>query len=255
MPDYIFKGSLADNPLPEVLQKINYYKVPGVLTVASHLGSKEIFMSGGNVIFASSSFDNDRLGEFLLRAGRISPAQYDRSVQIMKTTGKRQGAAFVEIGVLTPQELLQAVKDQVTSIVWSLFNWPEGTVTFAVGKFKDDEIIKLNLDTRQVILQGIQAVEDPKRIVRWLGRKEEVFEPSDNALALLPSLPLGQTDRLVLRLVDGVRSFLGILQTATFDSGDTVKSLYSLYTLGLIRKKNTVIKIVAGSAGTGGTVR
>ncbi len=250
MPDYIFKGSLADNPLPEILQKINYYKVPGVLTVSSRLGSKQVFISGGNVIFASSTFDDDRLGEFLLRAGRISHDQYERSVQIMRTAGKRQGTALVEIEALTAQGLLQAVKDQVTGIIWSLFNWPEGTVTFAVGKFKDDEIIKLNLDTRQVILLGIQAIEDPKRIVKWLGRKEEVFELSDNALALLPSLPLSVEARQVLRLVDGVRTFLGILQAAPTDSGECVKHVYALYTLGLIRKKNTVIKIVAGTKGT-----
>jgi hypothetical protein len=253
MPDYIFNGLLADNPLPEILQKINYYRVPGVLTVSAALGRKEIYLSGGNVIFASSTFDNDRLGEFLLFSGRISPEQYDRSVEIMRTTRKRQGAALVEIGALKPPELLQAVKDQVTAIVWSLFNWTDGTVTFAVGKFKDDEIIKLNLDTRQVILQGIHAIEDPKRIVKWLGRKEEVFEPTDNALALLPSLPLSVEDRQVLRLVDGERNFLTILQHFPGDSSQAVKSLYALYTLGLLRKKDTVIKIVAspGSKGTG----
>jgi hypothetical protein len=251
MPDYIFKGQLADNPLPEILQKINYYRVPGVLTVSSPLGSKEVFLSGGNVIFASSTFDNDRLGEFLLFSGRISPAQYDRSVDIMRSAGKRQGAALVEIGALRPPELLQAVKDQVTAIVWSLFNWTDGDVTFAVGKFKDDEIIKLNLDTRQVILLGIHAIEDPKRIVKWLGRKEEVFEPTDNALALLPSLPLSTEDRQVLRLVDGERNFLTLLQLFPGDSSKAVKSLYALYTLGLLRKKETSIKIVA-SGGTKG---
>ncbi len=252
MSDYIFKGSLAENPLPEILQKINYYKVPGVLTVSSALGSKQIYISGGNVIFASSTFDNDRLGEFLLRAGRISLAQYDRSVQVMKATGKRQGAALVEMGVLKPQELLQAVKEQVTAIIWSLFNWPDGTVSFAVGRFKDDEIIKLNLDSRQVILQGIQAIEDPKRIVRWLGRKEEVFEPTDNALALLPSLPLSPEDRQILRLINGMRSFLEILQAAPGDTAAAAKTLYALYTLGLVRKKQRAVKIVAGKNSNGG---
>lgn len=252
MPDYIFKGSLAENPLPEILQKINYYKVPGVLTVSSTLGSKQIFIAGGNVIFASSTFDNDRLGEFLLRAGRITPAQYGHSVEIMGATGKRQGAALVEIGAIKPPELLQAVKEQVTAIVWSLFNWSDGAVSFAVGKFKDEEIIKLNLDSRQVILQGIQAIEDPKRIVRWLGRKDEVFEPTDNALALLPSLPLSPEDRQVLRLVNGMRSFLEILQAAPGDSSAAAKTLYALFTLGLIRKKQTSVKIVAGQGLNGG---
>ncbi len=250
MREYIFSGSLADNPLPEVLQKIFYYKVPGVLTVTGAGGYKQIFISGGELIFASSTLEEDRLGEFLLARGRISQQQYDVSVELMKKTGKRQGTVLVEAGALSPQDLYLAVKDQVMAIVWSLFDWNDGEVTFKVGKFKEDEIIKLNLDTRNAILQGIRGVKDTKRIVKWLGRKEDVFEPTDNALVVLPTLPLSQEDKRVFRLVDGVRSFLGILQASGSDASDTAKTLYALYILGLIRKKDSSIRIVApASAG------
>jgi hypothetical protein len=237
MPEYIFKGPLADNPLPEVLQKINYYKVPGVLTVASATCTKHIFISGGEVIFAASTLEEDRLGEFLLERGRITLEQYDKSVVLMKQSGKRQGTVLVESGTLTPQELYQAVKEQVMAIVLSLFNWPEGEVTFKVGRYKDDEIIKLNLDTRNAILQGIKSVKDTKRVVKWLGRKEDVFEPTDHALAILPTLPLTADDKRVFRLVDGVRTFLGVLQASSMDATATAKTLYALYILGLIKKK------------------
>jgi hypothetical protein len=249
MPEYIFSGSLADNPLPEILQKIYYYKVPGVLTVSGNGGTKEIFISGGEVIFASSSFAEDRLGEFLLARGRITREQYDRSVENMKRTGKRQGTVLVEALDLTPQELYSAVKEQVIAILWSLFDWTQGEVTFKVGKFKDDEIIKLNLDTRNAILQGIRGIKDAKRVVRWLGRKEDVFEPTDNALVVLPTLPLSQVDKRVFRLVDGVRSFLGLLQASDMEAGETAKTLYALYILGLVRRKDSSVRIVAGGPG------
>lgn len=252
MAEYIFKGSLGDNPLPEILQKIFYYKVPGVLTVSGNGGSKQLFISGGEVIFASSSFPEDRLGEFLLAQGRITQEQYDRSVENMRRTGKRQGTVLVEALDLTPQELYQAVKDQVMAIVWSLFNWSEGEVTFRVGKYKDDEIIKLNLDTRNAILQGIKSIRDPKRVVRWLGRKEDVFEPTDHALTVLPTLPLTPEDKRIFRLVDGIRSFLGVLQASNADATETAKILYALYVLGLIKKKDTAIRIVAGKGGGAG---
>lgn len=246
MADYIFKGSLADNPLPEVLLKIHYYKVPGVLTLANAKGRKEIFISGGEVIFAASTLDDDRLGEFLLAGGRITQDQYDRSVQLLKSTGKRQGAALVEIGALTPQDLYRAVKDQVVAIVWSLFNWMDGEVTFRVGKYKEEEIIKLNLDTRTVIVGGIKRIEDAKRVVKWMGRKEDVFEPTPTSLTLLPTMPLTLEDKKVFRLADGNRSFLEIIQASAQDSGQTAKILYALFVLGLIQRKDTVIRITAG---------
>ncbi len=252
MPDYIFKGSLAENPLPEVLQKINYYKVPGVLTAEDPQGRKQIFIVGGEIIFASSSFPQDRLGEFLLARKRITPEQYERSVLDMKSTGKRQGTVLVEAGVLTPQELFETVKQQVMAIVWSVFNWTDGEITFHVGKYKDDEIIKLNLDTRYAILEGIKGIKDPKRLVKRLGRKEDVFEPAERALSLLPNLPLSPEDRAVFRLVDGERTFLRVIQASPLESGRTAKILYALFILGLIRTRNDSISIVIPRKGVTG---
>ncbi len=247
MREYIYVGDISETPLPEVLQKINYYRVPGVLTVSNEKGKKEIYISGGEVIFASSTFEDDRLGEYLLSKGMINQSQYDKSVELLKTSGKRQGKIFIEIGALTPQQLLEVVKEQVTEIVWSLFDWTEGRITFKVGKFKEDEVIKLNLDTRLVILEGIKRINDPKRVVKRLGKKDDVFEPTENALALLPSLPLSIDEKRVFRYVDGRRNFISLLEISPLDSGKTAKIIYALYILGLIKKKDSGIKIKAGS--------
>lgn len=251
MSEYIFNGPISENPLPEVLQKINYYKVPGVLTVSSDDVKKEIFISGGQIIFASSSLEDERLGEFLLHKGRITQEQYDESVRLMKETGRRQGAMLVESGALKPPELYDCVKQQVMAIVLSLFNWIEGDITFAVGKYKDDEIIKLNLDTRAAILMGTKSIVDPKRVVKWLGHKEDVFEPSEFALMLLPSLPLTLEDKQVFRLVDGKRSLIEILHNSPLVSGDSAKVLYALYILGLVRKRSSAVTIVVPTRGRG----
>jgi len=245
MPEHIFEGPLAENPLPEVLQKIYCYRVPGVLTVSRPGGSKQVFISGGEVIFASSSYEADRLGEFLLARGAITQAQYDESVRRLRVTGKRQGALFVEMGALLPRDLYRAVKEQVVAIVWSLFNWTDGRISFNVGKFKEEEIIKLNLDTRTVILEGIKKVEDPKRVVKWLGRKEDVFEPTANALLLLSSLGLSPEDKKIFRAADGVRTFLDILKVTHLEAGEAARTLYALFVLGLIQKKDTTIRITA----------
>ena len=247
MTEFIFKGILEEDSLPEILMKIHYYKVPGVLSVTGPEGSKQVYISGGEVIFASSTLEEDRLGEFLLYKDRITQAQYNQSVALLKATRKRQGTILVEMGVLTPQDLYETVKEQVVSILWSLFNWLEGQVTFRVGKFKDDEIIKLNLDTRMVIVNGIKRIVDPKRVVKWMGRKEDVFEPSASSLASLPAMPLSLEDKRVFRLVDGNRTFLEVIQASNLEGGLTAKILYALYVLGLIQRKTAAIKITAAA--------
>ena len=60
-------------------------------------------------------------------------------------------------------------------------------------------------------------------------------------------MPLSLEDKKVFRLVDGTRSFIDIIQASSLDSGQTAKILYALYVLGLIQRKDTVIRIVAGA--------
>ncbi len=159
-------------------------------------------------------------------------------MELLKSTGKRQGKVLIEIGALTAQELLENVKEQVVAIVWSLFEWTEGTITFKVGKFKEDELIKLSLDTRFVVLEGIKKISDPKRVVKWLGKKEDVFEPSENALILLPTIPLSTDEKRIFRFVDGRRTLLMLLEVSPLDTSQTAKILYALFVLGLIKRKN-----------------
>jgi hypothetical protein len=67
-----FRGDLALTPLPEVLETIHGYKVPGVLSAMKDGIEKKIFISHGDVIFATSGDRHDSLGDYMLRTARIS---------------------------------------------------------------------------------------------------------------------------------------------------------------------------------------
>lgn len=243
MTDYIFQGSLSDNPLPVVLQKIHYYKVPGVLVAENPPAKKGIYISGGEVIFATSNQEDDRLGEYLLSRGVITKAQYDRSVILLKQTGKRQGNIFIDIGAISPSELFSYVKDQVISIVWSLFNWQVGMVTFRVGKFKEDEVIKLHIDTRKIIIDGIKKINNVKWIIQILGGRDGVYLPNDDALSLLDQLPIGTEEKKIFRFVDGIRNIEEIVKVSHVDQSLACKIIYALNVLGIIKKKDSQIKM------------
>ncbi len=53
-------------------------------------------------MFASSNLPNDRLGEILLREGKITVEEYETSIKAI-SKGKRQGKVLVEMGALSPQ--------------------------------------------------------------------------------------------------------------------------------------------------------
>src|SRR5688572_32150468 len=65
------KGPLIDLPVPEILQHLKLSHATGILTLVAGGGRKALYMRDGRVVFASSNLPNDRLGEILLREGKI----------------------------------------------------------------------------------------------------------------------------------------------------------------------------------------
>jgi hypothetical protein len=238
-----FEGDLAATPLPEVLETIHRYKVPGVLECNRDGWTRKLFILNGDVIFATSNNLSDSLGDFLLRKGRISKEQYDESVVRLKAEKKRQGVVLVEMGVISPKDLFSSVLEQVQEIVWDTFNWDHGSVAFTVGRYKDDELVKLNLPTRNVVIRGIQGVTDAKRLVSRMGSSWTVWEPTYE-VPELTDLRLDDAEMKLLTLVDGKRTLVELTKEGPFPQAVNAKILYAFSVLRLIRRReNSGIKV------------
>ena len=177
-----YTGDLAEEPLPEILRTIHHHRVPGVVTATSGDVVKKIYLMGGNVIFATSSDLHDSLGAYLKKSAIISSGELRVSTsRIDASHGKRHGELLVEMGVLTPDQLRQIVTEQVKAILYSVFSWEKGTVTFEVGKFRTEELIQLDVSTPQAIADGIRLLPDPRRVVSRLGPSWTIFERGEVA--------------------------------------------------------------------------
>ena len=95
------RGRLADVSLPEMLIFLKLSEKTGVLTIVQTGVRKAIYFMDGRVVFAASSLSQDRLGEVLLRGGKISADEYLRLSQRIRG-GQRLGKALIESGVLAP---------------------------------------------------------------------------------------------------------------------------------------------------------
>ena len=239
----LYQDELSHLPMPEILASIEKWKVPGVLSVEGDPFTKKIFLEDGKIIFATSTDPDERLGEFLLHKGRITQAHYDESVVRLKRGEGRQGKILVDMAVLTPKTLYENVMEQITSVVISLFNWEEGKVSFEIGDFKKDEMIKIAIPLRKAILEGVKAMWDAKRILARLGTKTTVFAPIFELKDVL-SLRLEPQEMQMLQLVDGRKSVYELVTKGPLTQPQNAKLLYVFQVLKLIEKKSDgVIKI------------
>ncbi len=238
--DIPFKGNLKDFSLTSILIELNRDRATGTLSVTTPLFTKNIYVRDGSVIFASSTFEDDRLGEMLVKAGKISLEQYDKSVEILKASGKRQGAILVDLGYITPKDLFWGVKYQVKEIIYSLFQLEEGVYEFNENAVPPDEVITLKISMNNLIYEGVGRIDNITRIRREMPDVKTVFKLNENPAGIFKGIDLSSNDRTILSLVDGKRSINQLIEESRMNSFDVMKTLYVLWSTGFIVEREMI---------------
>lgn len=226
------QGQLADVGLPEILRYLRESEATGILTVVAGGARKAIYLRGGRVVFATSNLPNDRLGEILLREGKITVEEYEESIRAI-SKGKRQGKVLVEMGALKPKDLWAGVQFQVQEIVYSVFEWADGQFHFEESTLPERERITVDLDVRALVLAGLRRVDAA-------GPVREQFPERALVVENVPSEPgdmLEAYERHVRGLVDGEASVNDICRESEVGDAETLKVVYALLSTGLIRTR------------------
>ncbi|NIR17686.1 MAG: hypothetical protein GWN86_28795, partial [Desulfobacterales bacterium] len=151
----------------------------------------------------------------------------------MKRTGKRLGTVLVDIGYLTPKGLFWGVKYQVQEIIYSLFLLKDGLYEFIEGDIPK-EIITLDLSMASIIYEGVSRIDDWTRIKSEMPGQDTVLVLSNDPLSLFQSVELNEQDKTILGLVDGQRTIKQIIEASGLKSFDVMKSLYILWSIGMV---------------------
>lgn len=228
------KGNLKDVSLTRILIELNRNRATGTLAVTTPRFTKNIYVRDGSVIFASSTFEDDRLGEMLVKAGKISLEQYDKSVELLKTSKKRQGAILVDLGYITPKDLFWGVKYQVKEIIYSIFQLEDGAYEFNENAIPPDEVITLKISMNNLIYEGGSRIDNITRIRREMPEVKSIFTLNKDPAGIFKGINLSSLDRTILSLVDGKRSINQLIEESRVNSFDVMKTLYVLWSTGFI---------------------
>jgi hypothetical protein len=226
------RGRLSDVGLPSVLALLESSGRTGVLALVNAGVRKSIYFLDGKLVFAGSSLTQDRLGEVLLRGGKISADEYLKLSQRIRG-GQRLGKALVENGVLSPKDLWWAIEQQVKEIVWSIFNWEDGYFHFEDDDLPRKEKITFDLDVEKLVVEGIRRSEGTGAIREHFLSTDCVVEKSGKA----PPVELEPHEKHVLGIVDGKRSVAEICQESEIGEWETRKVLHAFLSVGVLRSR------------------
>ncbi len=202
---------------------------------------KIVFFDQGRPVFASSNEPLDRMGELLVREGKITASQYERCQTVVAESGRRMGEILVDVGYLKRRELLPAVRRHVEDIVYSLFGWDRGHYQIATEPQPSAERIRLSRHPASLILEGIRRKLDRTTLERLVGPPSTVIEVRDrDRLGTVINLgDLAAEERAALAAFDGQADLTAAARTAGVDPADALPLAWGLVALGLAIARRT----------------
>ena len=155
--DFPTTGDLRNTPLTELLEQITGSGATGTLALRHDNVVKAIYIDKGELVFATSTHKNDRLGEMLVRHGVISQSALTATTKVMRETGKREGETLVEMGILAPKALFEGLKLQVEEILISTFLWDSAEFQFKEGPLASS-VIPIPIHLEQLLPKALDRM-------------------------------------------------------------------------------------------------
>jgi Flp pilus assembly protein TadD len=237
MIDIPLTGNIKNVSLTKILVSLNRNRKTGTLITKTPVFTKKVYLMKGDAIFASSTYEDDRLGEMLIKAGKITLEQYDESVELLKKTGKRQGAILVERGYLSPKDLFWGVKYQVREIIYSIFQFEDAEYELEEGEIPQQEVITLKMSMGNLIYEGVKRIDNWTRIKKEMPHADTVLKISSDPVSLFQDIELSQQDRKMLSIIDGTKTIKQLISSSWIGSFEATKILYVLWSMGVVKER------------------
>jgi len=234
------EGSLAEHDFPGLLHALSAFRWTGRLTLTSKGIGKGVTVCDGNLVFASSSSVDDRLGELLLRKGRITLRQLADAGSAVGP-GKRLGAILVESGVLTPKDLVKTVIEHAQEIIYSLFQWTEGHYRLQAGTDATTEAITLKMSTPDIIMEGIRRIEAWSRIERAVGGLASRYVRAGNYEETIARMSLTFEKLSLLTGLNGEQSLERICEESTLSDYEVCRAIWACRVIGAVERVDVAV--------------
>ena len=204
-------GDLRETPLIKVVYRLAKTKGTGMLALEGRAGVlKEAYLVDGQPQFVNSNVEQERLGNFLIAQGALTPQSLQRALSVMHHFGGRLADTLVGLDILDPLEAYRLLAKQVAAKLMEAFSWPKGRYTWTPRHPNPWKARSLHLDAMRVIGAGAAQLAETT-VTDWLAANTKAFivaEPTPDGE--LSQFGLGDALLRVYSLLDG-RTRLGEL--------------------------------------------
>ena len=226
----------------EAFRKLYFGKRTGVLTCEADAARRAVYFQSGFVVSVSSSLEQDRLGEVMIRHGRITQQQFEDASHFIKS-GWKLGEILAELSIIGEEEIEPFVRLQLLDIACTQLIRPPKRLSFAPLSGVD-AYLEAPLSVADILMEA--ARRTPR-----LGPKLEALKEEDRKLGF-PSDPLKRfqdvnlqpEEAFVLSRVDGTQTPRDIFALSPLSEEQTARTLLGLLEAQLIEPEGTDLVVV-----------
>jgi hypothetical protein len=175
-------GEITTMPVTDLLQWIEVTLKTGIVEFRRHNEWKKIFFQNGQILFVSSSKENEKIGRFLINRGCLQEKDLYDCLMENERTGKKLTEILETRGLISHDELYKQVLLLIKEMLFDLFLWKEGNFQFNDRKLPAAAKGPLALIIGQIIFDVLARIDESRRYpkketpgedqaVKTLGRK------------------------------------------------------------------------------------
>ncbi len=240
----LMSGLLGELSVPDLLSFFNMFRKTGILHFELAGGSKSLYFLQGEVVFATSTFASEDLGEILFSLGKIEREALQKIRQLV-TVRATLGKLLVEKAAVSPKDLWLAARSQVEGIVYNLFASQQGGFHYEARDIDQEQILRLSMSTQNMIMEGLRRQDESALFMRRIISFDYFPISTGKVQADLDQIEA----RLLSHAEAGQMNARDLFRRVGLREFDGMRILYSLLEKGVLRMEDARATEIEGELG------
>ncbi len=179
------QGNIEEMGLGAVIQMLSLNQYRGTLRIETEEGGSQFFfMSEGEIVLVRQvKKDPVRLGDLLLRSGKISTDQLDTALAKQKKMRgtQRLGKTLVDLEMIQQDQIEDAVKNKFEEDFLDMFLLDKGRFEFIFGLTPEalfgpeEKLERVSIDSGGVMMEAVKRIDEWQEIVKSLGSLDTIY--------------------------------------------------------------------------------
>jgi tetratricopeptide (TPR) repeat protein len=234
------EGPLRELAIQDVLQLLELARKTGVLTVRSEPLDDEsiVHFSRGEIVFAVRRRSTRRIGQLLIRAGRLTQRELDRALELQRADPSRRLAEILlEMGSIGEKELGRQLRFQMEETVYELMGWEDGWFRFEERTDIAQQRLLARVRVESLLMEGARRIDEWTRLESKVPGPESVPYLTMPAEREGPTLDLRTEEWEVLAEIDNERDVRQLAADLGRSAFDVARTIFGLVSMGVVQTR------------------